>query len=66
MNVIAATLCGYFPVGFHQDLSALHLLVITDLRLLAGAGSAFAGPFMDIRLLPCHDLQAVGGLRSRS
>lgn len=34
MNVIATTLCAYFPVGFHQDFSSLCLLVITDLRLL--------------------------------
>lgn len=33
MNVIAATLCGYFPVGSHQDFSSLCVLVITDLRL---------------------------------
>lgn len=38
MNVIAATLCGYFPVGFHQDFSSVHLLVITDLRLLRVQG----------------------------
>ena len=29
---MAATLCEYFPVGFHQDFSSLCLLVITDLR----------------------------------
>lgn len=38
MNVIAATLCGYFPVGFHQDFSSVRLLVITDLRLLRVQG----------------------------
>lgn len=53
MSVIAATLCGYFPVGFRQDFPSLCLLVITDLRLLQVQGRP---SFMDIRPLPCPDL----------
>lgn len=55
MKVIGQTLCGYFPVGFHQGFSSVHLLVITDLRLRE-CGVSFHGPFMDIRLRSGRDL----------
>lgn len=40
MRVMAASVCGYFPVAFHQDFTFLCLLVITDLRPLRVPGQA--------------------------